>query len=199
MFNYLNYQFKEIVIMKILRLCAIAVLALALVGCAKPGLFSIGGWIPSEGGGGKANFGGYIDACNLSNPYGHVTYHDKNATMGHLRLEGRVVDAAQCVDDSPDAEGGCVKCQYLAEQEFGSIDFPEDGSLAYAKIRYRSQNKKEFDGMGYAVMCVADFGEGANASMPDYVFINVTSGPYDDYYNWGEVQGNINEEECDPP
>ena len=185
-----------------LKLALSAAVALTLVGCAAPGFFSLGGTIPTEdttkvGKKYKANFGGYFDACNLNRTYGHVTYHDKYATSVPVRLEGHVVDAAQCVDFGLNAEVGCTKCQGWVEDATGlDLDFPEQGSLGYAKIRYRSQDQKNNPGNGTAYLCVADFGEGANADDSDYLLIKVTSGPYDGYLNSGEVQGNINEEAC---
>jgi hypothetical protein len=177
--------------MKFLRLCASAVLALALVGCAEPGFFSVGGWIPGAEGG-KANFGGYVDACNFPTTYGHLTYHDKGYP---LRLEGHVTGGAQCVNDGGEPSAACVQCQAVAIDKLGWSSFPV-ADLGYAEITYRSQDKRNNPGTGTAFVCVADFGEGANADDPDFLYINVETGPYGGYENWGEVKGNINQEDC---
>jgi hypothetical protein len=178
--------------MKLLRLCASAVLALALVGCAEPGFFSVGGWIPGAEGG-KANFGGYVDACNLSDPIGHFTYHDKGIP---LRLEGHVTDGAKCdvFQEGPISEE-CARCQITAAIILQDPGAALGDDLGYAEITYRSLDKRNNPGVGTAFMCIADYGEGANASA-DFLYIEVMDGPYDGYVNSGEVQGNVHEEDC---
>ena len=180
-----------------------SICALALVGCASPAFFSVGGTIPTQdqtkvGPKYKANFVGFFNACSLSNPYGHITYHDKYATEGEVRLEGLVEDGAECVDFGLGLDLGCSLCQEVIEANIGDFDFPEQGYLGYARIHYRSQDSKAgySPNNGTAYLCVADFGEGANAFDSDYLLISVTSGPYEGYFNVGAVQGNIQQEEC---
>lgn len=181
--------------------------AIMLMGCAEPSFFSLGGTIPTQnlektGPRYKANFGGFFDACDLDNPSGHVTYHDKYASDGEVRLEGLVREAAECVDFGLDGvELGCLRCQEWVEEATGEelLNFPGNGYLGYARIRYRSQDLRKFDPSdnGIAYICVADFGEGANAFDDDFLLLNVMTGPYSGYRNFGPVKGNINHHDCE--
>ena len=183
-----------------------AVCALFLVGCAAPGFFSLGGTIPTQnpektGPRYVANFGGFFDACDLENTYGHVTYHDKYSTLGEVRLEGLVEDAAECVETGDEGDFDCTRCREWVEEATGEelVDFAEGAFLGYAKIRYRSQDMKNFDASenGVAYACVADFGEGAGAPDDDHLLMRVTTGPYAGYTNFGPVKGNIGHSGCE--
>lgn len=190
----------------VLNLLAVATCAITLAGCAEPGFFSLGGTIPTENLGKtgtryKANFGGFIDACDLENVNGHVTYQDKYASTGEIRLEGLVTNAAECVAFSVSGlEAGCLQCRQWIQEATGEAppNVPEEGYLGYAEIRYRSQDTKTFgkSNNGIAYVCVADFGEGSKAPKSDFLLLNITSGPYEGYRNYGPVQGNINHEGC---
>jgi hypothetical protein len=64
-----------------------------------------------------------------------------------------------------------------------------------AKIAYDSQNPKA-PGEGYAIICLADNGEGANHHA-DIAAAYIDTGPFYGYVNCGEVSGNIQEHSCD--
>lgn len=202
-----NYcEEDEMNISKVTKLIAGATSALLLVGCADTGFFSLGGTIPTQnpektGPRYRANFGGFFDACDLDNVHGHVTYHDRYSTLGEIRIEGLVEEAAECVDFGNQVDGDCTRCRQWFEEATGEelLDFAQGGYLGYAKIRYRSQDMKSFDPSqnGTAYVCAADFGEGAKATDDDYLLMKVTSGPYAGYTNFGPVQGNINHRDCE--
>lgn len=157
-----------------------------LSGCAEPAKVTGGGWIPSAETG-KANFGFKGDSC--SGPVtGQFNYHDKNAQAGGVKVQGEVVTAVKC----------------LADSDLGSLPAPEFCSTVCAlgvglpalgvEVNYRSTNPNA-RGSGTAFACVADNGEGANATS-DLAAIAIVSGPFTGYTNAGEVQGNIQEHKC---
>jgi hypothetical protein len=199
---------------KILPVCLIVIfigLALIFSGCAKPGAVTGGGWMPSQACPGdlcgddecdsKANFGFNASTCD-SEPgcgsysiVGHFNYIDRDAVGydGGVKMNGFVVEAAECVDFYPGAEVECSFCKEAVYDEYGC---PDCERVYYVKVNYRSTNPR-YRGTGVAIACVADNGEGINAITADMAFVKAIEGPFDGYYNYGPVQGNIQAHECD--
>ena len=163
--------------MKMLKISILAVFLLAgLAACA--GKYSGGGWILSDlQDGGKANFGFIADSCDvvwddgIGTFDGVFNYHDKSLRPA-VKMHGDVVWAQECgpfcaIDD----------CDYIIN------------------VDYRSTNPKA-RGEGSAIVCLFDGGEGSKAVAPDHIGIFVSSGPFEGYYNEGEVKGNIKNHGC---
>lgn len=142
-----------------------------------------GGWIPSSSGvqGHKANFGFNAAQCveSVLAISGHFNFHDKHAPgfqPGGVKMNGSVVGVNLC-SPGPCPSSGCP---------VGSVE---------VEVAYRSTNPR-FPGLGTALACVEDNGEGAKATAPDRGKIVVMDGPFEDYQNEGPVQGNIQAHTC---
>lgn len=133
------------------------------------GLYTGGGWIDSTEGDGKANFGFNVTNCE-GYVEGHFNYRDKNAG---IKMNGEIVEFKQC---------------FFGDCKIFDCDY-------YSIVDYRSTNPK-VPGYGQAWICAGDGGEGANSSELDDVWIYVIDGPYDGYFNFGSVNGNIQQHEC---
>jgi hypothetical protein len=159
--------------MKFLKFSILAAfLLVGLAGCA--GKYTGGGWLPSAGDGGKANFGFIADSCDgIGAVEGNFNYHDKNGFEPAVKMKGEVLWAQDCG----------LLC------DLGACDY-------LAKVSYRSTNPKA-RGEGIATFCVFDGGEGAHAAAPDHIGIYVATGPFAGYYNEGQVKGNIQDHGCD--
>ena len=169
----------------------------ALVGCGVPTQVTGGGWIASNSGDGKANFGFNAEACD--DPFkaaGHFNFHDKNGlvaggnpVVGGVKMNGNVTEASKCVADDPSkpVTAGCNVCEGL---------LGIDGKIGYNAIvaTYDSTNPKA-GGSGIVFACAKDNGEGANAAS-DLAVISVSGGPFDGYINRGAVQGNVQDHSC---
>lgn len=183
----------------------ITVALLGLSGCAVPGKVTGGGWMLSQACDdngncdrcGKANFGFNADSCDDScSVVGHFNYHDKNAPDyaddGGVKMNGVVIEAAECVEFSLDTSFACSYCL----DNYYDNDGDNYGAVYAVKVRYTSTNPK-IRGIGYAVGCVIDNGEGVNATEADMAVFEVLTGPYAGYKNSGEVHGNIQAHECE--
>ncbi len=136
-----------------------------------------GGWMgsASEEPREKANFGFNMARCEVETPtIGHITFHDKS--LG-VKIKGQIDSILFC--------GDADVCH---------IDECPDDSYE-AKISYKSTNPK-MPGSGIAFACVTDNGEGVNAILPDEGIIEVETGPFQDYFNFGQVHGNIQFHTC---
>lgn len=127
---------------------------------------------------------------------GHFNYHDKDAVGyaedGGVKMNGYIIDAAECVDWNTGVELDCLTCKGV----YYNNGEPDLERVYYVRVHYNSTNPR-FRGDGEAIACVADKGEGINAEDLDMVFVAVNSGPYCGYSNQGYVQGNIQAHECD--
>jgi hypothetical protein len=158
--------------MKAFKIICAVLLTMALTGWA--GMFTGGGWIDGESGG-KANFGFNANSYDY-NPFtgddvtGHFNHYDK---MAGVKMNGTIVKFKKC----PRYRDCDAPCDYWAEVEYRST-MPGDR------------------GTGMAIMCAHDGGEGANTAEVDEVAMYVLSGPFEDYFNAGEVHGNLQSHEC---
>ncbi len=122
------------------------------------------------------------------------------AHVSEVKMHGDVVGVTQCVATGVDQNGNlittCPQCQALSTllnpsgQTFGlgAADFEVD-------VSYRSTNPA-FPGNGQALACVSDNGQGSKSTGPDVAFVQVVSGPFAGYTNFGDVQGNIQHHKC---
>lgn len=120
------------------------------------------------------------------------------AHEGVVKMHGELVELTQCFAIGTDESGNlittCPQCQALRAllnpppQPPGIADFQ-------FLVSYRSTNPS-FAGNGQALVCVSDNGEGSNASGSDAAFIQVLTGPFAGYTNFGAVQGNIAQHKC---
>ncbi len=202
-----------------------AVMLLMLSGCAIPGFFTVGGTIPGayevNRGSGKANFGGFFDACSLGHnqQWGEFVYHDPTTVEAEnydwmdkkLRIKAMVTKASGCDSDSenwdPSQIGlACTLCYTFGDQGTKTIpNFPGDEEyqdntdFGAAVFTYVSQDSKN-PGWGTGFVCIGDNGEGNEAE--DYFRIKLFDhhGPWPGYQNVGtDVSGNIQdatEAEC---
>jgi len=184
---------------KRLHLALLAIiLSIFLEACGVPTHVTGGGWIPSNSGDGKANFGFNADACE--DPFkatGHFNFHDKKgliangaSIMGGIKLNGKVVEASRCVADDPSlpVTSGCQVCESLLGID-GKIDYHA------LSATYDSTNPKAL-GSGIVYACAKDNGEGGKSSS-DLAVITIVGGPFDGYINAGPVQGNIQQHRCE--
>jgi hypothetical protein len=173
-------------------LCCI--LLVVISGCATRGEVTGGGWISNyRADGTTSNFGFNASSCDATKVShfeyagitGHFNYVDQTAyhpddyPEGGVKMNGKIIEAVECVHEG-ELHSKCDGC----EGGYG------------LKLAYRSTNPRE-KGTGLAKICVYDNGEGANAAGADTVKIRVISGPFDGYYNAGDVQGNIQAHECE--
>ncbi len=166
----------------------VGVALLGLSGCTgNPGKVTGGGWIPSaSGSGGKANFGFNGQQCVPGQLKGEFDYHDQ--PLG-VKIHSTLVSASLCAGDSPGSieSAACGLCT--------EIGLPI-GTTYGIDFTYRSTNPK-IPGNGFAIVCVTDNGEGANAANPDVLAIAIPDGPYTGYSNLSYVQGgNIQQHKC---
>lgn len=135
------------------------------------------------------------DSCG-SQVKGEFEYVAHNA---EVKMHGGVTAVTQCVVIGVDANGNpitsCPQCQALVAllnpgQVFGlgAADFEVD-------VAYRSTNPA-FAGNGQAFACVSDNGQGRKSTGEDVAFVQVLSGPFAGYTNFGSVQGNIKHHKC---
>jgi hypothetical protein len=183
-----------------------------LSGCAQPGKVTGGGWISSAAwDGSKANFGFNGDSCDSwlegegkdtvwYGVDGHFNFHDMHVKeLSHhryipkqgVKLNGTVTGVALC-DDSRTDDLVCGKCGAYKHNRY---DYTGEEGAYKVSFNYRSTNPFA-PGEGAGEACVIDNGEGANAEKADYAYVLITSGPYYDYENEGEVQGNIQAHPC---
>ena len=178
--------------------------ALVFSGCGVPGKVTGGGYIPSvacydyencDECNLKANFGFNANSCDDNwEVSGHFNYVDMDAKDGGVKMNGIVVEVAECErfdsNDDSDLNFACGICK--DELNGGN----EAENFYAAKVKYRSTNPKD-RGEGYAVACVSDNGEGFNAESADIAAFYVLTGPFQGYMNAGRVQGNIQAHECE--
>jgi hypothetical protein len=179
---------------------AALVAALSVAGCAR-GIATGGGTIPSKfpetRGATTANFGFWGDSCGVSTT-GNFNYHDKSVfneqKAGGLKMVGPVQDACDCMQrgTSEDCDGLCAICDALSY--LGDV-LGENGYVSALKAHYYSSNPK-LPGEGTAYACVVDNGEGSQVDADDALAVTVEGGPYDGYFNWGEVSGNLQAYPC---
>jgi hypothetical protein len=196
-------------------------LAALLTGCGLPAKITGGGSLPSaEGGNAKAHFGFNAQDCGDEglpetefNGTGQFNYNDKAAGV---KFHAEVLEANQCRGFTEDGDDLGLACNICADLLAGAAviepidDFEratlylEDNEFKGIALNYRSTNPKN-RGEGNAVVCAADWGEGANAEGANgFMFVGVLSGPYDGYLNIpadseGQpigVQGNIQMHSC---
>lgn len=162
-----------------------------------PGFVTGGGWLPSADKipGDHANFGLVGEQCDLNQPpTGHFNYHDiaDPAYEGGVKMNGTLADATKCVSGSPGfVTNACHVCAAIK----GIVPPGVSPEGVYGlDVNYRSTNPK-CPGIGAAVVCVVDGGEGFNATA-DAAAVRVQTGPFAGYSNEGEVQGNIQAHLC---
>jgi len=192
---------------------AIALVLLALPGCKPPppgsppphsislaGFVTGGGWIQSadQVPGDHANFGFNGKQCDYpSPPTGHFNFHDKSAPGfdGGVKINGTLADATLCgtATSGPVGTNACQFCGSLTNLVPKGVT-PE--GVYGLDVNYQSTNPR-YPGVGAAVACVVDDGEGFNAAASDGAAISITSGPFAHYVNQGPVQGNIQAHTCD--
>jgi hypothetical protein len=183
----MNIEYKPI---RIVRFSLLLVALIGMSGCAEFGRVNGGGWVNNYTGGGTSNFGFNANGCkaekvdhewvNIKGHFNYVdqsAYHETDYPRGGVKLNGKVTGVAEC-------EGNLLPAE---------CNFCENG---YAiRVDYRSTNPFA-KGEGKAKVCVYDNGEGINAPSADEASIFVLSGPFQGYYNHGDVQGNIQGKEC---
>jgi len=182
---------------RVLALICVGAVAALLSGCGKPVMVNGGGWIASvdpDAHNGKANFGFWGDSCDGS-VQGNFNYLDKGVGV---KMNGWVTEAEECFWGGPPSSSSklCALCQIKAELlHFRKGD--AEGPLMAVAANYRSTNPKK-RGEGELIACATDNGEG-QAAPDDLMLVYVESGPFENYLNWGEVQGNIQYASCPEP
>jgi hypothetical protein len=169
-----------------------------------PGFVTGGGWIGSadEVPGHHANFGFNGEQCDLNNPpTGHFNFHDMSAPgyPGGVKINGTLADATLCETDtsaSPGAVEATQACQFCATLSNLVPQGVTPQGVYGLDVNYRSTNPR-YPGVGAAIVCVADDGEGFNAAASDGAAISITTGPFTEYTNQGPVQGNVQAHPCD--
>src|SRR5215813_9264726 len=136
-----------------------------------------------DGANGRASFGFNGDGCDTTNFKGQVQYQDQD---GGQKFHGSVSYARQCL-----AGGDCPVCDPLRI----TLGFPLTLGDYEIAVDYRSTNP-DFPGSGTATLCVTDNGEGANAVASDSAIIQISSGPYAPYLNYGSIRGNVQQHKC---
>jgi len=182
------------------HIVCVAIVGLAVVGCAYPAKFSGGGWIPSTSGGSKdkANVGFNAADCDPSGTAasGHFNFHDKMAAgfaaLGGVKFGGFVDDAGECTADTG-AAGLVVACDQTGIAVPVGFCAPDASNLG-VDIVYVSTNPKN-PGEGVAVACVHDGGEGGSSS-GDLFAVRVLTGPFTGYVNSGQIKGNMQQGIC---
>jgi hypothetical protein len=160
---------------------AMVVIGLLAAGCSQRLAMSGGGSMASTGPSTKylkANLGFDANNCygDINDVTGTFNYHDKGASSFEPK------------------NGVMMTGTVVAQNPYGNdCDVFGNGDSALVLIDYVSTNPR-LSGHGDAVACVWDTGEGRNPH--GYAWIEVTSGPYDGYTNYGEVKGNIQSESC---
>jgi len=162
-------------------------------GCAVPREVTGGGTLPAaytyrnqESSEGKASFEFGGSSCpDGKTVRGHFRYHDKNWDLGKelqggAKMNGKVIEAFKCPD----------KRSLLCRECYGLMGLP----FYAVKFSYQSINPNA-RGEGYGFACFKEKGEGAKAEA-DLAWIQVDSGPFVGYFNYGEMQGNIQTHEC---
>ena len=136
-----------------------------------------------DGVNGRASFGFNGDGCDTTNFKGQVQYNDQD---GGQKLHGDVVYARQCL-----VGGDCPVCDPLRI----TLGFPLTLGDYEITVDYRSTNPA-ISGGGTATVCLTDNGEGAKAVDSDSAIIQVQSGPYAGYLNYGSISGNVQQHKC---
>ena len=137
-----------------------------------------------EGANGRASFGFNGDGCDFPTSFkGELQYQDHN---GGQKLHGEVTFARQCL-----VEGDCPVCDPLRIQ----LGFPLTLGDYEVSIDYDSTNPAS-PGSGTGTFCVTDNGEGAKAVDSDSAIIQLHSGPYAGYLNFGSIRGNVQQHKC---
>ena len=159
-------------------LCNVALTALLAGACDRA---TGGGRL--DGVNGRASFGFNGDGCDTTNFKGQVQYQDHD---GGQKLHGDVTFARQCL-----VGGDCPVCDPLRI----SLGFPLTLGDYEVTIDYKSTNPA-FPGSGTATVCFTDNGEGVNSTGSDTAIIQVHSGPYAGYLNYGSIRGNVQQHKC---
>jgi hypothetical protein len=161
-----------------------AAVAVVLFGFSLSGCNKVTGGGTLEGFSGRATVAFNADGCG-DVAKGEFEFVDHNAVV---KMHGDVVAATQCV-----LPGQCAPCEALRS----SINPSETPGTADYQIiaTYRSTNPS-FPGNGDVLACVSDNGEGSNAIVADVAYIQVQSGPFAGYTNYGMIQGNIQQHKC---
>ena len=137
-----------------------------------------------DGVNGRASFGFNGDGCDFPNSFkGNFQYNDHD---GGQKFSGDVTYARQCL-----VGGDCPVCDPLRI----SLGFPLTLGDYEVAVNYRSTNPA-VSGGGTAVLCVTVNGEGANAVAADNAIVQVQSGPYAPYLNFGSIRGNVQQHKC---
>ena len=154
------------------------VTALLITGCDR-----VTGGGRLEGVNGRASFGFNADGCGIPDFKGQLQFNDHD---GGQKFHGNVAFARQCVVD-----GDCPVCDPLRI----SLGFPLTTGDYEVTINYDSTNPAQ-PGSGLATVCLTDNGEGANAVDSDNAIIQIQSGPYAPYLNFGPLRGNVQQHKC---
>jgi hypothetical protein len=146
----------------------------ALTGCVAK--YTGGGFLASAEPSGTANFGFKADSCDAFEVQegGVSTWYDIKGKFNYVDRNAGVRMNGDFI--------------YFQESFYGVCK-------GFAKLSYRSTLPGE-SGTGFAIVCITDNGEGANAEESDTLWIYILDGPFGGYENGGDVQGNIQEHEC---
>ena len=131
----------------------------------------------------KINGGGWLDSGKWKTRCGWNECPDGKATFGfHLDLTD---------EENPKVNGVYHDHSCGVDLKFtDGVDvdwFQNNGSCLEGELNYASLDPKN-RGDGELEFKVCDFGEGA-PDKGDTLYINVTSGPYDGYENYGLIHG----------
>jgi hypothetical protein len=152
----------------------LAVAVVSASGCSE-GLRWGGGWMLSNDGVSKANFGFNVTRCGELLE-GHLNYHDRSAvgyaSAGGVKLNGPVTEVLLCPRIGA-SDPDCSACPASSA-----------GTRVLARFDYRSTNPK-LPGQGRVVACVINRG----GDMADAVGFEVQTGPFAGYSNSGVLQG----------
>ena len=160
-------------------LAAVLPVALLGTGCHATGM----GWIPSSlAPGDKATFGFSFDGPTIDSPTGTLSgsYHDPQGRLASgavvsvdLKGTGKL---SPCSTDP--------RCQTLAP--------PSKGGCVAGEPDYQSQNQKvPGGGFLFLLLCDVDGDGQTDGTGSDFIFIQVDTGPYTGYRNFGNPQGEI--------
>lgn len=183
---------------RVLLAAPLVVVALVMAGCANQ--FTGGGWINSSLGGTNANFGFTYKVTDPSTGAGQLSgsYADRDASGNPVvKFSFTGSQSDECF-----AESG-VSCNDAIAQfcdgDQACIDFIQNGlgsgRCILAEFNYQATNPTYSKAPGQGVLEACDNGQNAsNGGNPqpnsaDEISLYITSGPYVDYSDEGNLQG----------
>ena len=177
----------------VLKVAALIGVAGLLSACEMaPARMTGGGTMHSLGGEGRAQIAFTADGCDPDNVKGQFQFTDHTAIewqeRGGVKLHGTVTTAGMCTSEPSDellGDPGCGSSQ-LGECDAGQMAILFD---------YGSTNPHN-PGDGQGLVCAQSAGPGAGKNLHAIAIVNLQSGPFAGYQNYGALIGNASVHEC---